>query len=82
MQIKISQGFLFAVISQNVTKIKPNWLCFVLWSDTSPEFLQGALLIGEEEAQQSLPLQKDEYGRYQKAEQGNQDCHSNGHTVS
>lgn len=29
-----------------------------------PEFLQGALLIGEEEAQQSLPLQKDDYGGY------------------
>lgn len=47
----------------------------------SPEFLQGALLIGEEQAQQSLPLQKDDCGGYQKADQGDQDRHSNDHAV-
>lgn len=33
----------------------------------SPEFLQRALLIGEEEAQQSLPLHKDDDGDCQEA---------------
>lgn len=47
----------------------------------SPEFLQGALLIGEEQSQQSLPLQKDDDGGHQEADQGNQDCHGNDHTV-
>lgn len=33
----------------------------------SPEFLQRALLVGEEEAQQSLPLHKDNDGDRQEA---------------
>lgn len=49
--------------------------------DASPEFLQRALLIGEEESKQRFPLQKDDQGGYQEADQGDQDCHSNDHAV-
>lgn len=45
------------------------------------EFLQRALLIGEEESKQRFPLQKDDQGGYQEADQGDQDCHSNDHAV-
>lgn len=46
-----------------------------------PEFLQGAFLVGEEEAQQSLPLQKDDRAGYQEADQGDQDRHGDDHAV-
>lgn len=46
-----------------------------------PEFLQSALLIADEEAQQSLPLQADDNSGHKKANQGDQDCHSYEHTV-
>lgn len=47
----------------------------------SPEFLQSALLVGEEEAQQSLPLRDDHSGYDQEAEQGHQNGHSDDHAV-
>lgn len=40
-----------------------------------PEFLQRALLIGEEEAQQSLPLHEDGDGDCQEAGEGDQYHH-------
>lgn len=47
----------------------------------SPEYLQRALLIGEEEAQQSLPLHKDDDGDRQQAGQRDQYRHGDDCTI-
>lgn len=54
--------------------------CFFL-NHTLPEFLQRALLVVKEKAKQCLPLQNDDKSGCQEADQGDQDCHSNEHTV-
>lgn len=47
----------------------------------SPEFLQSALLVGEEQAQQGFPLQENDHAGEQQAEQGDQDRHGDDHAV-